>query len=486
MFASNSIINSGSAKKINLFCLLAAIVIILVLPLKKEIWYDETVSILCSKGISHDSPAQFSNTNLINSATLEQLNNTQNVFNATVNDNANSFLYNIGLHWFTLLFGNSITIYMLFSKLSGIITLLAFYVLCTLLFRNSLFTSVAILLLATDNNFTGMSHEIRAYSMGICFVTLAAVYFFKFMYQKENTRYLFLTSLFSVAAILSHFLTVYTILVFLAVLIFTKKTNLFSARNIIGLLLPVSLLALFFYFAYPGLQTMSVQNQHIQERTLNESFNVGEVLLRSMKFTAINFKAVFPAFINKSAVFIFSFLLVIALYIAGLKASSNKIEKRNLHLLFILGISSSLLLAVLSIKSHHYTALYYRYYSFCIPFCCLFVAYLFSVFFRNPKINLLIKSCIFSIIVLPVCALFLSGIISSKPKVRYNHIAIAGEIARDKVVKIEVPEWEDAFLIQSFLPNGYKIDYVLNPTNHYFTLYKGTTEEKIPVIKDNL
>ena len=91
-------VNSGLAKKINIFCLLAAIIAVLLLPLKKEIWYDETISMQCSKGISSDAPSLFANTNTTNSETLAGLNTAGNVFNATVLDNGNSYLFNIGLH----------------------------------------------------------------------------------------------------------------------------------------------------------------------------------------------------------------------------------------------------------------------------------------------------------------------------------------------------------------------------------------------------
>ncbi len=137
-------ISPGIAKKINIFCLLAAVAAVLILPLRKEIWYDETVSMLCSKGINHDSPALMGNTTTMNSATLEQMNTLGNVYKATVLDNANSFVYNMKLHYFTMLFGNSIAVYMLFSKLCAIVTLLAFFALCRLVFKDSIFTAVAI------------------------------------------------------------------------------------------------------------------------------------------------------------------------------------------------------------------------------------------------------------------------------------------------------------------------------------------------------
>jgi hypothetical protein len=483
MVVSNNIIYGSLARRINILCLLAAIILVLVLPFKKEIWYDETVSIRCSKGISHDTPSILSNPDAANSADLARLNTAANVFNATVLDNGNSFLYNICLHWFSLLFGSSIAVYMLLSKLCAIAALIAFYALCNQFFNNSIFTSIAILFLAADNNFIGMSHEIRAYSMGIFFVTIAAVYFVKFLYEKESPFYLFLTGMFSACAILSHFLSVYIIVVFLCVLLFTKKGKLFSGRNMIAMLLPIAILAAFFYFSYTGLQIMNTQNQQIQAKYVSHSFSIWEAVVRTVKFTAINFKVVFPAFGNRPVVTFISFLAVLALYITGVKATSNMAEKRTLHLLFTSGAAGSLFLLILSMKEQHYTSLYYRYYSFCAPFCCLFMAYLMFVVFKSPKIYSIAKCGLVAATIVPAGVLFLLGVLSARPQPAYNHAAVANEIVQEKITKMEVPDWENALLIQCFLPGGYKLDYIRNPNSPYFTLYAADTTEKIPVIK---
>ncbi len=485
MAVAESMISNSAARKINIVCLLAAILLVLILPLKKEIWYDESISIRCSKGISHDTPLFYANTNQIGSEAFSQLNTAGNVFNATVLDNGNSFLYNITLHWFTMIFGNSIAVYMLLSKLCAIGTLIAFYMLCSLFFKDSIFTSLAIILLATDNDFAGMSHEIRAYSMGILFVTLAAIYFFKFLDQKESPRHLFLAGLFSAGAILSHFLSIYVVLVFLGVLLVIKKGKLFSGKNIPAIMAPVVLLVVFFYFSYKGVQMMSNQNHKIQERSAAAGFSAVEAVQRSIKFTAINYKAVFPAFGNRPFAGILSLAFIVLLYIAGVRISKEQAERRNLHILFLFGIFGSLFLLLLSVKSQHYTALYYRYYSFCIPFCCLFIAYLLYVLFKQPAFNSLIKGSLVTIVLLPSCSLFVFGLLSAKPVLAYNHVAVAQQIAHDGIDKAGVSDWEDALLLQCFLPNGYKINYVRDQTEPYFALYKTGGLERIPVIKHN-
>ena len=474
--------DNGLATKINLFSLLAAIAVILFLPLRKEIWYDETVSVLCAKGISHDSPLLFADSTTVSSETLNRLNTSANVFDATVNDNANSYLYNIGLHWFTVIAGNSIMAYMLFSKLIAIATLLSFFLLCRQFFGNSFFTTLAFVFFACDAEFVGMSHEIRAYAMGILFITLAGIYFFRFLDQNKPIH-LFLTGIFSVAAVLSHFLSVYIVLVFLGAMLLYKKAALLNLKNVLAVVLPVGLIALYFYFAYPGLQTMDRQNHQIQQKALAGGFSLLEVFVRALKFTAINLKVIFPAFINNKLVTLFSFFFAAILFISGLRLAKQKEQSRMLCLLLALAAGSSLFLGALCIKSHHYTALYYRYFSFCLPFCSLYIAYLFYLLYSGGKIKYQYTIVLVSLLAIP-SLVFFAITASTKPNhVKYNHPGIAVKIQSDKVSRITVPEWRDALLINSLLPEQYKISYFCDPKADSFTLLSAKGEEKMPVYR---
>ncbi len=478
-------ISAELAKKINIVCLLAAMAAVLILPLSKQVWYDETVSMLCSKGFSHDSPTLFANTTTVSSATLAQMNTLENVYKATILDNGNSFVYNVKLHYFTMLFGNSLGVYMLFSKLCAIAALLAFTWLCRMVFKDSIFTAVAIILFAADLTFIGMSHEIRAYELATCFVTLAAVFFYKFMYEDERPLYLFLLGIFSVGAVLSHFLSVYVILVFLGYLVVRKKAGLFKPKNLAAIAIPVALVGIYLWFAFVGLQYMSHENEKFHAKAAVMPFSAMHVLYRSMAMGAIDFKAVFPAFGEKKVAVVVSFLLVIGLYISALKGASTKEEKKNLNLLAILGISGTVFLAALCLKSQHYTAMYNRYHSFCIPFASLFIAYALYLLFRSDRMNKVIKAGAMAVFMVPCCGLFMLAAKKRSTNVEYNHITVAQEIVRDHVDKIELPTWDDAFLLQSVLPNGYKIDYVLNVSSRYFTLYKAGTAVQVPLIRKN-
>ena len=475
-------IGTGTAKKINLFVLLMAIAAVLILPLSKQVWYDETVSILCSKGINHDTHTLFANDTVVSSATVERLNNVSNVYKATIIDNGNSFVYNVKLHYFTLLFGNSIGVYMLFSKLCAIVALLAFFWLCRLVFKDSIFTAVAIVLLATDLTFMGMSHEIRAYELGTCFVTLAAIFFYKFMYEEEKPFYLFLLGLFSVGAVLSHFLSVYIILVFLGYLVATKRAGLFKTRNLAAMAIPAALVAVYMWFAVAGLRQMSHQNEAIHEKVAVLPFSALHVLYRSMAMVSVDFDIVLQAFSNKKAVVLLSFILMLGLYIMAWVWAKQKEEKKKLNLLFLLGISGSLFLALLCFKSQHYTAMYNRYHSFCVPFASLATAYALYLIARASGVSTLIKAGLISVVMLPAVALFfIAARKTTTTASEYPHIAVAEEIVHNNVSKVEIPEWDDALLIQAVLPRGYKIDYVLRPASPYFALYKNGAVVKVPL-----
>jgi hypothetical protein len=476
----------GRVKNINLLCLLLAICCMLFLPLKKEMWYDESVSVLISKGISHDSPAEFANLTSITSDTLHTINNFGNVFHATIVDNGNSFLYNECLHWFTGVFGNNISIYLLFSKLCGVASLIAFFFLCGLLFDGNLFTSISLILFASDKIFWGMGHEIRAYQMGIFFVIMAVAYCYKFLYKAEKPVYLLLTGLFSVGAILCHYLSVYIVLVLISYLIAAKKTRLFAPKNLVQLLIPIAIIAVYFYFAYTGFVHMGSQNKAIKERLGAEGYSIVKAFFLSMKFTVNNFKVVFSSFNGSNVIILISFLLLACLYVLAMNMSTQKEQKRNLNFLMILGLSGSVFLALLSVKSQHYTALYARYYSFAVPFTSLFAGYALSIMFGNPKSNKVFAGLVATIIIIPCVLVYMVGMLKNKPTVSYNHTAIAKEIANNSVTVIEVPGWNEAFLVSGFMPKGYKVEYRLNAASGDFILHKQSGIDKIPLIrKDN-
>jgi len=463
-------LHSNIIKTINFLVLFASVLLVLFLPYKKEIWYDETISMMCSKGVNPGGPTVFSNPDRCSSEQLQQVNTVSNVFAATVVDNSNSFLYNVSLHWFTSVFGNALSTYVLLSRIIGALTLLVVFILSVSLLGNSLFVSLVSILLYTDIDFVGMSHEVRAYIMGMMLSSLAGISFFRYINNGSKPFSLFITALVSVAAVLTHFLSVYVVLVFVLSLLVIYKKQFFTLRNIIAISLPVLLIVIFFYFSMTGLEIMSIQNAKIKSLSVIHGFSYVKVLIGTLKFFSLNFKFVLPAFINKSIVIMLSAASVLGVYYLAIRKAVNATVRRNLHLLFILGSSSSIFLAFLCFKSQHYTALYYRYHSFSIPFSTLFVVYALWVITKGISNKRIIPVGLVSVFLFPCILYYVVAIRSRNPKMSYNHLKVAEEIVNNNITEIEVPEWADIYLIHSAMPAGYKVDYVRNNLSVDFTL----------------
>lgn len=486
MQEKTSFLNSGAIKKINLICLVLTIAAVLFFPVKKQIWYDESVSVLCSKGLYYTAGNALTALPSNTSSSLAQKNTISAVFNCTIIDNGNSVIYNEALHLFTTVFGNSLNTYVLLSKICAVLTLIVFFLLANQFLERSLFISLALILFTTDSIFWGMAHEVRAYAMGILFVTLSTLYFYKYMFKSDKALHLFLTGIFAACAVLTHYLSVYIILVLITYLFIIKNASLLKLRNIIAILIPLVTVCIYFYFAAKGFQTMSRQNTTLAAKTNEDAFSIIQVLALSAKFASLNFKIIFPFIKGANIVIFFSAVFIVGIYIVALRLAKTSKERRDLHLLFILGVSSSLFLGALSVKSHHYTALYARYFSFCLPFTTLFTVYALKVIYSNLRIKQIISYSLISLVTIPSIVFFFVALVKYRPSEKYNHITIAKKIQEDKVDKVGIPDWTDAYLIQSFLPKGYKIVYTTDNTLNDFILFHGSSTEIIPVIRINL
>ncbi len=475
-----SFTNNNILRRLDLFLLLLSVLFILFYSVDKKVWYDETVSILCSKGISHNTPLDFNNKALITNTELSAYNTSGNVFNATVTDNSNSYLYNISLHFFTLLFGNSINIYLLLSRLFGVACLVAFYFLSQKLISSPGFRALALFFLFTDAIFLGMSIEIRAYILGILFICLSALYLFRFIYEEESPGNLFLVLLFSVGALLSHFLSVYILFVYGLILLAKKGKGLFAKRYVVPILLPLLLLAVYFLFSFRGLLIMDKQNAAITEARKSD-FSYTGVFFNFIKFTTQNIKILLPAFNPSNVIKLVSAAIFIIILIVAKRVAHEKRQKQLLFVLLGLALSGSIVLTALSLKAGHMTPFYNRYFSFSVPFNCLFIALFLQLLFQNVR-SAAIKYGALVFFVVPAAFLFYKNVQQTE-NLKYSHVQIARIIADKKMTDVEVKDSRDATLIHCFLPGGYNLNYHVNPGATLFKAYNQSATEEIPIVR---
>jgi len=453
------------------------------MPTKKQIWYDETVSILCSKGISHNTKNELATVKNTNNTELNKLNNSRNVFQATLTDNGNSYLYNILLHYYSEIVGNSTFKFMMLSVILGIGALIAFYFLCTHIFGTSILTSVCLVMLMEDSVFWGMAHEIRAYELGILFVTLSGLFIYRFIYTNEKSTYLFLGTLFAVCAVLSHYLAVYVLLVFVAGLLIVKWRSLFRIPNLIAIAIPAMFLAIYIFMSIRGFTIMNRQNDTITKLRATELFSLSGVFSRSLKLTAISFKSVLPAF-KSSVVFSgIAMLFVIGIAIYSYTCTSSKNEKSKFSFFLFAGAGASVFLTALSIISHHYTALYNRYYSFSVPFTTIFIIYSFKIIYDSKKLSPILVTALLFLFFIPESYLHISGLRAKGPSVKYNHSQIADKIYAENIHELWVPKWRDALLVNCFIADNYLLNYHLgNTSDSSFVLLKNNVADSVRVV----
>jgi hypothetical protein len=174
---------------------------------------------------------------------------------------------------------------------------------------------------------------------------------------------------------------------------------------------------------------------------------------------------------------------VVGLLVLAAKSAKDGLERHKLFLLFITGSSSSVFLAVLSIKAHHYTPLHTRYFTFCIPFCTLFTVYAFKLIWEGDRLKKIVTAGLFFFMALPLLTLHVIFLHPKGLKINYNHQSIAATIVKNGAHDIELPAWREAFLLQCFLPKNYDVTYRIDSANNNFVIHNNGVAEVTPVVR---
>ena len=473
--------NAAIVEKINFCVLIAGIIILIALFPNKRLNYDEPFSIMCSKGITNLSVGNLRNSGTVTSADINAQNTYHNVFQG-----GDSFYY-VGLHYFTPLFNNSLASYVAYSIIWSILALIAFYWLCRTVLGSTLFTSLAIVMFFTDIQVMNTTFLVRPYTMTLCLVLLSAIYFFKYLTQRKSPTNLLLLGLFGVCSILTHYFAVYVVIGYALVLLYTDRLTLLTPKKLLAIFVPVALLGLYFIThrslnsSYSSYQGYAKNGLHL--KMLVSVWQANTLFTKSI---ALNFRAIYPLFKDTLAVNICSFLLVIFIYIYGSKkVIVDKEERRKYHLLFLMGISSSVFLGILCYAINNTMLFTYRYFLFSFPFCCIFIVLFVCSLAENRQINIALKGILIIAIIGPVF-LKLAKKGFENTGFQCNHFEVAKTIVKDNVHETEVPGLVDAVFINCLLPTGYTMTYHINAKSNNFTLHKPGGNEQIPAINSEV
>ncbi len=460
---------TGIAKRVNLFVLVACVVLTVALCPKKQLYFDEPFQIMCSHGITLGNVEQFTNMGTFTSADLNKENTFHNVFML----GADSIHY-VMLHYLNLAFGNDLRVDVYFSVFWGILTLIAFYVLCRKIIGDNIYTSVALVLFFTDILFLNQTYSIRHYIMSLFVAIISGIYFFKYLFEEKSFKNLLWLGIWCALGIISHYFTIYIIVVYPVAILLEEKAKFFTGKKILALAIPVVLLLVYFQFHWNPLQSSDYYNHYIKTNRVkvDHSVSIADAFSLLLKSVAVNFQVYYPLFRDKALVRIGSFLLVIALYVIGIwKLVPEKEDRKKYHLLFALGIFSSLFVTVMAVKTKNNMLFSYRYFLFSIPFCVLFV----TMFIKNlcaSKLNIVLNVAIVALLVAPGFYKFIAAHRGHYDNgLECNQLVAVDEIVKKGLHKMDVPRTEDAVFINSMLPANYNMTYTLQTQTDSATLY---------------
>ena len=469
----------STSKKINIAVLIACILLVLSCFTHKHLYFDEAHYIMASKGVTQVNLNQYDSLRTITSAALDKENTFSNVYTQG--------LYNIALHYYTGIFGRSLMVHLSLSVLIGILILIAFYRLSTLYFGDSIYTSLCLVFFCTNMVIFNMMYDVTPYIFSVFCVVMSAIYFYKYRYLSSCSANLFLLGLWSAFGIMTHLFVPYIVAVYLFVLIRREKGAFFRRQNLIPLLAPVVLLCLFygpqalFLIKYTSDYHVHATNTH-----LNITLSAYDAFQLFLKSVAINFKVIFPLFKDTLAIRISSFLLVLLIYIAGVKMlATDKEEQKKYRTLFALGIISCLFLAPLAALTNNKLLFSFRYYAFSIPFCCIFITIFIRGIFGAKKLGIAYKVLVPVLLILPGLYEFVANRLHTTI-IPNNYVATTEHLQETDTHQIGVPTAMDAVFINSLLPAGYGATYHVDPQSTDFVLYKKDGTERIPAINHDI
>ena len=299
--------------KINLFILLLTIVAVIAFFPHKQLYFDESHSIMTSKGISLANIEKVPDTGTITSADLAKFNNLADIYYT------GSGLHGIGLAYFSDFFNNTLSSYVAFSALWGVLALIVLYFLCGIIFGDSIFTGVALLLYITDLWTLNTMYFIRPYMMCVCLVICAGYFFFRYLFRGRSPWSIFFLTLFSTACVCSHYFTFYIILVYVLAILYHDRLKFFSLKNILAIILALPPVII---YLYPAKDLFGLFGRYqVVKGNLLPVAHIGVWTFASLFFknVAINFKMVYPLFRDILIVRLTSFLFVVFIYIFGLR-----------------------------------------------------------------------------------------------------------------------------------------------------------------------
>lgn len=380
------------------------------------LWSDELVAVLSAKG---QYPIEATNEKEISTKQLEALNTLPQVIKSTnYYDSGNAIVYTTSLHYWLNLFGRSEVTARLLSILCSMLSVVVLYRLVVLLFKSSTAALFSAMLFAIHPLSIEYAQQARSYSMAVLFSLTSTYYFFSGLKFKKNSQF-FWYALFSLLALLTHYLTIGILLAQGLIFLIVRPTKKISIAVLFSA--GASLLLFFIWLktgGADGLKMMAQRNATFtqlahspaaQQNTFflpasfaNISAGAVQVLLQicGNLLQDLNFK------LREILILLAVPLSILLIAVRQLyKAQSNTIGLLAKVLLFVL--VHLLFSTALAIQAKHCISFQPLYANFVVPYMCIALGFSITTILKH--------SALFSFQVALVTALPLLFVLSLLP-----------------------------------------------------------------------
>ena len=378
---------------------------------KYGFWNDERVTICIANGLIINEPLK---NNVFTNFEIYSQNTNKNVLRATIADNGHSIFYNVILHYWTKLLGNSDFIARSLSVIFGILLILLSYVFARKIFFDKRIGILTALLFAIQPLFIADAHEAQAYSIATFLSFLSSFLFYLIITNKKQIVVLYISYIITVvASLLSHYLTSYIFISHIIIFIlFVKDKNIWINYILSGVVICVLFSIWMFVGGYEGIKVLNDQFSRMAE--IAAKYKEGD----NPYIMPISIKNIFTGWIqvwlqifgNSLQNFGFKIRVIAILIIIPFLSigytffnKKEKEDKKKMIFLIILTVTQVLYATITSLREGHCRSFQSQYAVFASPYAIMLLAYsIYYIFFINKmkKIRVLLSVIVVTIMVI--------------------------------------------------------------------------------------
>lgn len=437
----------------------------------KELSHDELITIGIANGLKREVVLSETFTN----KDILVYNTVESVKIGTIADNGNSFAYNIVLHYWLKLFGNSNLSARLLSILFGILLIPLIYFFSNSLFKNKTASLIIAFLTSIHPLLVDHAQVSRAYSMGVFFCLLSTFLLYRIVSEEKRNIFEYISyALCVVISLMTHYLTLSVFISHALIFILFIRNKKVWIKGIATCVLAVFLFSIWLWVGgLAGFEVMKDQSNTIGAHAINSDFTQNAYWLPATPVNIMSgwIQIWLPILGNCFQNFglrlreISFFLLIPFALLAFLyfKTKDNKQEKTIFFSFVVFMIIQTFFTTFLAINSGHCVSFEPFYSIFIVPYAMIIMGYAMLILYKRMKNKIIPISFSISIGIIMIIS-----IIPTHSSARARHFNYNNNIFCTNAKKIKQDYKQGDTVLMQSLFQAKKINMFLPKNNVYF------------------